>query len=242
MTANTSQKDPMEENKIQIFQTANGQVRLEVALEHETVWLSQRQMAALFDKDVRTVSEHIRNLYDENELAPEATIRKRRIVQQEGSRQVQREVERYNLDVVISVGYRVKSQRGIQFRQWATQWLREYLVQGYSLNQQRLEAQREKLAELRQAIALSSRLIRNKNLSASESQGILAILEKYSHALTVLDDYDHQRLQVAGTRTPAQPKITYDEAILQIRLWREREHLGGLFGNEVDRREKVSLQ
>jgi prophage maintenance system killer protein len=151
-------------------------------------------------------------------------------------------VEHYNLDVVISVGYRVKSQRGVQFRQWATQRLKEHLVQGYSLNQQRLESQQEKLAELRQAIALSSRLIQNKNLSTDESQAILAILEKYSLALTVLDDYDHQRLQVIGTRTTTHPKITYDEAMAQIHLWRKQEKLGSLFGNEKDASFRSSLE
>jgi prophage maintenance system killer protein len=120
--------------------------------------------------------------------------------------------------------------------------LRQHLVQGYTLNQQRLEAQQEKLTELRQAIALSARLIHNKNLSSDESRGILAILEKYSHALTVLDDYDHQRLQVVGTRTLELPRITYDEAMGQIRLWRERENLGGLFGNEKDDSFKSSLE
>ncbi|MCR4303065.1 MAG: virulence RhuM family protein [Gallionella sp.] len=148
----------------------------------------------------------------------------------------------YNLDAAISVGYRVNSRKGTQFRIWATQRLHEYLVQGYSLNQQLLEAQQEKLAELKQAIALSARLIHNKNLSPAESRGILTILEKYSHALTVLDDYDHQRLQVTGTRAAALPRITYDEAMQQIWLWRSKENLGGLFGNEKDESFKSSLE
>ena len=224
-----------------IYQSADGSIATEVRLEGDTVWLSQRQMAELFDKDVRTINEHVINAFEEGELAREATIRNFRIVRQEGQRQVEREIEHYNLDVIISVGYRVKSKQGTRFRIWATQRLREYLVEGYSLNQQRLEAQREKLAELRQAIALSARLINNKNLSTDESQGILAILEKYSHALAVLDDYDHQRLQVVGTRTLAHAKITYDEAMRQIKLWRSQENLGGLFGNEKDDSFKSSL-
>jgi prophage maintenance system killer protein len=130
----------------------------------------------------------------------------------------------------------------VQFRRWATNVLRQHLVQGYTLNQQRLEAQQEKLLELKQAIALSARLIHNKNLSPAESQGILAILEKYSHALTVLDDYDHQRLQVVGTRTLALPRITYAEAMQQIGMWRSLENLGGLFGNEKDDSFKSSLE
>jgi len=228
--------------QIAIYQSADGSIATEVRLEGETVWLSQKQMADLFDKDVRTINEHVINAFEEGELAREATIRNFRIVRQEGQRQVEREIEHYNLDVIISVGYRVKSKQGTQFRIWANRVLKDYLVQGYSLNQQRLEAQQEKLAELKQAIALSARLIHNKNLSHSESRGILAILEKYSHALTVLDDYDHQRLQVVGTRTLALPKITYDEAMQQIRLWRSKENLGGLFGNEKDDSFKSSLE
>ena len=227
---------------VAIYQSPDGSITTEVRFEGETVWLSQKQMAELFDKNVPNINEHISNIYSEGELKPAATIRKFRIVRQEGQRQVEREIEHYDLDVIISVGYRVKSRQGTQFRIWATQRLREHLVQGYTLNQQRLEAQQEKLAELKQAIALSSRLIHNKNLSSAESQGILAILEKYSHALTVLDDYDHQRLQVAGTRTLALPKITYAEATQQIRLWRKQEKLGDLFGNEKDDSFRSSLE
>jgi len=228
--------------QITIYQTADGSVATEVRLLGDTVWLSQKQMAELFDKDVRTINEHVINAFDEGELAREATIRNFRIVRQEGQRQVEREIEHYNLDVIISVGYRVKSKQGTQFRIWANRVLKDHLVQGYTLNQQRLEAQQEKMDELRQAIALSARLIHNKNLSPDESRGILTILEKYSHALTVLDDYDHQRLQVTGTRTLAHEKIAYDEAMRQILLWRKQENLGGLFGNEKDDSFKSSLQ
>ena len=234
-----SHTDP--QTPIAIYQSADGSIATEVRLEGETVWLSQKQMADLFDKNVPNINEHISNLYSEGELEPASTIRKFRIVRQEGKRQVEREIEHYNLDVIISVGYRVKSRQGTQFRIWANRILKDYLVQGYALNQQRLEAQQEKMAELKQAIALSARLIHNKDLSSTESQGILAILEKYSHALTVLDDYDHQRLQVVGTRTRVLPKIAYDEAMLQILLWRQQENLGGLFGNEKDDSFKSSL-
>jgi prophage maintenance system killer protein len=228
--------------QITIYHSADGSVATEVRLEGDTVWLSQKQMADLFDKDVRTINEHIINAFEEGELAREATIRNFRIVRLEGQRQVEREIEHYNLDVIISVGYRVKSKQGTQFRIWANRVLKDHLVQGYTLNQQRLEAQQEKMDELRQAIALSARLIHNKNLSPDESRGILTILEKYSHALTVLDDYDHQRLQVTGTRTLAHEKIAYDEAMRQILLWRKQENLGGLFGNEKDDSFKSSLE
>ena len=233
----------MEESKIQIYQTADGgHTEIKVRFEHDTLWLSQAQMAELFDKDSDTIGLHLKNIYESGELMEEATTEKSSVVRQEGERQVRRKIRFYNLDAVISVGYRVNSLKGTHFRIWATQRLKEYLVQGYAINQQRLEAQQEKMSELRQAIALSSRLIHQKQLSPAESQGILAILEKYSHALTVLDDYDHQRLEVTGTRTATQPKITFDEAIAQIKLWRSRENLGSLFGNEKDDSFKSSLE
>jgi prophage maintenance system killer protein len=221
--------------QIAIYQTADGQVQLEVALEQDTVWLSQAQMVALFGRDVSVISRHIRNALTEGEILEKSNLQKMQIANSD------RPVVFYDLDVVISVGYRIKSERGVQFRRWATNVLRQHLVQGYTLNQKRLEAEQEKFAELKQAIALSARLIHNKDLSSVESRGILAILEKYSLALTVLDDYDHQRLQVTGTRTLAHAKITYDEAMQQIRLWRGKENLGGLFGNEKDDSFKSSL-
>ncbi|MEJ5377488.1 MAG: virulence RhuM family protein [bacterium] len=126
-------------SELLIYQTEDGRTRIQVRLEDETVWLTQKLIAELFQKDVRTINEHIRNIYEEGELSPEATIRKFRIVQTEGSRQVSREVDFYNLDVIISVGYRVKSHRGTQFRIWATQRLREYIVKGFTLDDERLK-------------------------------------------------------------------------------------------------------
>jgi len=232
----------MEEKKIQIYQTADGETRIDVRFERDTLWLTQAQMAELFDKDSDTIGLHLKNIYESGELDENSTTEDSSVVRQEGKRQVKRQIRFCNLDAVISVGYRVNSRKGTQFRLWATQRLREYLVQGYSLNQRRLEAEQEKLAELRQAIALSSRLIHNKALSVDESQAILAILEKYSLALSVLDDYDHQRLQVVGTRMTAHPQIGYEEAMAQIALWREKENLGSLFGNEKDASFRSSLE
>lgn len=122
-----------------LYTTEDGVAKLEVRLVSDTVWLSQKQMAELFQKDVRTVNEHIRNIFEEGELAPDSTIRNFRIVRPEGRRQVERDVAHYNLDVIISVGYRVKSHRGTQFRIWATQRLREYLIKGFTLDDERLK-------------------------------------------------------------------------------------------------------
>ena len=125
-------------SSILLYQTGDGRQRIEVRLENETVWLSQRLLAELFHKDVRTINEHIKNIYGEGELLPEATIRKFRIVQTEGKRRVSRTVDFYDLDVIIAVGYRVRSHRGTQFRQWATERLREYIVKGFTLDDERL--------------------------------------------------------------------------------------------------------
>lgn len=122
-----------------LYQTPDGTTRFQVRLDQETLWLTQRQLAELFQKDVRTVNEHIQNVFAEGELPPEATIRKYRIVQTEGGREVERLVDHYSLDVIIAVGYRVRSTRGTQFRQWATATLREYLVKGFALDDQRLK-------------------------------------------------------------------------------------------------------
>lgn len=132
-------KEPLKKSELILYQTEDGKTRLEVRLEGNTVWLSQKLIADLFQKDVRTINEHIRNIYEEGELPSEATIRKFRIVQTEGKREVQRAVDFYNLDVIIAVGYRVKSQRGTQFRIWATERLREYVVKGFTLDDDRLK-------------------------------------------------------------------------------------------------------
>lgn len=223
-------------SQITIYQSPDGETQIDVRLEQDTVWLTQAQMVELFGRDQSVVSRHIRNAQNEGEIAEKSNMQKMHIANSD------RPVVFYDLDVVISVGYRIKSERGVQFRRWATNVLRQHLVQGYSLNQQRLETEQEKLAELKQAITLASRLIHNKQLSSAESQGILAILEKYSLALTVLDDYDHQRLQVIDTTAVDHPKIGHQEAMTQINLWRDKEKLGGLFGNEKDNSFKSALE
>jgi hypothetical protein len=136
-----------EKNEIIIYTTPDGKETFEVNLKKDTVWLSQKQMSELFEKDVRTINEHISNIYKEKELMKSSTIRKFRIVQKEGNRQVERIRSGYNLDVIISVGYRVKSQRGTQFRIWATHVLKEHLIEGYTINEKRLREDRAKLKE-----------------------------------------------------------------------------------------------
>lgn len=201
------------DTKIQIFTSQDGAAQLQVALEQDTVWLSQGQMAELFGKDVRTVSEHVGNVFAEGELAREATIRKFRIVRQEGKRQVRREIDHYNLDVIISVGYRVKSQRGVQFRQWATRILKDHLVQGYTLNQRRLA---ERGIEFEQALDLLSRTLANQGLVSSEGEAVASVISDYARSWSLLQGYDEQQLAEISTRQPDMRPLELEEALTAI--------------------------
>lgn len=156
-----------------------------------TTWLSQAQMAELFDKDVNTVGEHIGNIFKEGELDREATTRKFRLVRLEGSRKVTRELQHYNLDAAISVGYRVNSKKGTQFRIWATQRLREYLVNGYTVNQQRFE---QNALELEQALVLIRRTAQSPELRTDERRGLVEIISRYTQTFLWLQRYDEGML------------------------------------------------
>ena len=177
---------------IEIYEAEDGQARIEVRLEQDTLWLSQAQLAELFDKDVRTVNEHIRNVFAEGELDREATTRKFRIVRQEGSRQVAREIEHHDLDVAISVGYRVSSRKGTQFRIWATRRLRDHLVHGYTVDRQRFE---QNAAELEQALALIRKTARSPELGAAEGRGLVEIIGRYTQTFLWLQRYDEGLLE-----------------------------------------------
>ena len=177
---------------IEIFQTEDGQNRIEIRLSQDTLWLSQAQMAELFDKDVRTINEHIRNVFAEGELDRKATIRKFRIVRQEGARQVAREIEHYDLDAAISVGYRVNSRKGTQFRIWATERLRDYLVEGFAVNRQRFE---QNAAELEQALAMIRKTARSPELGAAEGRGLVEIIGRYTQTFLWLQRYDEGLLE-----------------------------------------------
>lgn len=203
----------MTEQQVRIFTSTDGQAQLEVALEQETVWLSQVQMAELFGKDVRTVNEHVSNVFQERELEKEPTIRKFRIVRQEGKRQVQREIDHYNLDMIISVGYRVKSQRGVQFRKWATQVLKDHLVQGYTLNQRRLE---ERGIEFEQAVNLLSRTLTNQGLVSNEGEAVARVISDYARSWSLLQGYDEQQLAEVGIKQPDMQPLELDEALEAI--------------------------
>lgn len=217
-----------QKGEIVIYRAEDGKANLDVTLEDQTVWLTQVQMAKLFSKNVRTVSEHVTNLYQERELQKNPTIRKFRIVRKEGNRNVERMIDHYNLDVIISVGYRVKSKRGTQFRIWATNVLREHLVKGITVNDRRLK-------ELHQAVHLITEYAERRDLSGDEAKALLHVVEDYTFALDLLDDYDHQRIATtATTKQPVVP-VTYDEATRVIGLLRRQFSASELFGREKDK-------
>jgi len=167
------------ENKIEIYKTPDNQTEILVQFEKDTIWLSQLQMAELFDKDVRTINEHIKNIYITEELIPDSTIRNFRIVR--------------HLDMIISVGYRVNSKRGVQFRQWATQRLKDYLVQGYAINEKRLAQKQQEVEYLKTGIRILGRAIEEATEKPDEQ-----VFSIFSKGLALLDDYDHEQLDPKG--------------------------------------------
>ncbi|WP_047245491.1 virulence protein RhuM/Fic/DOC family protein [Maribacter thermophilus] len=215
------------QNQIEIYQAKDGSTQINVQFEQETVWLTQAQMAELFGKDVRTINEHLKNIYASEELASDSTIRKFRIVRQEGTRQVNRNLEHYNLDAIISVGYRVNSKRGTQFRIWATQTLKDHLVKGYTLNEKRLAQKEQEVQILKDGITILSRAIEEK----STDNEWLAVFAK---GLSLLDDYDHEQLDTKGLtkREADYPSLEdYQKLINQMLT----EFDSAVFGKEKDK-------
>ena len=228
--------------QIVIYQTNTGQTHLEVTLKDETIWLSQAQMVELYEKNKRTISEHINNIFKEGELQQESTVRKFRTVQIEGNRETERSITHYNLDVIISVGYRVKSKRGTQFRIWANKVLKEYLVKGFSVNEKRLKEKVEQLEELKKVVQLQDKVISNYQLEGGEAAGLVKVITDYALALDLLDDYDHQRLKLPKSTSEEVFKIGYDEAKRAIETLGKQTNFKGLFGLEKDDSFKGSLE
>ena len=187
----------MAEQQIQIFISADGQAQLEVALEQETVWLSQAQMGQLFDTSPENVLMHLQNIFKDDELEESATTKEFLVVRQEGKRQVRRRIKHYNLDAIISVGYRVSSKRATQFRQWATKTLKEHLVQGYTLNQRRLQ---ERGIEFEQVINLLSHTLTNQGLVSVEGEAVTQVISDYARSWSLLQGYDEQQLAELHTQ------------------------------------------
>lgn len=185
------------DNELVIFEDDEIKLEVPISAKDETVWLNRQQMATLFDRDIKTIGKHIKNAINE-ELSGTSTVAKFATVQLEGTRQVERLIEYYNLDVIISVGYRVKSKRGVAFRKWANSVLKEYIIKGYALNQQRLN-------QLNQVLRIMKR-----SETALDAKQVLTVVERYNKALDLLDDYDHQKLEKPkGNKTTY--ILTYEE-------------------------------
>lgn len=224
-------------NPIEIYISEDGTLQLNVRLENETVWLNTAQMSSLFERERSVLTKHINNVFKEGELDEESNVQ---ILHISGT---DRPIKFYNLDVIISVGYRVKSKRGTQFRIWATNMLRQYLVEGYALNQKRLlEQQQAQMNKLQQAIRMISEMPKRTALFSDEAASILKVLQEYSYALDILDQYDHQSVEVRHTQSQETYRLTYKEAREQIDQWRRHYAASKLFGNEKDESFKSSIE
>jgi len=225
----TGMKKQENQNDIVIYKAKDGRTSLEVNLAQDTVWLNQTQIMALFQRDQSVISRHIRNLFSEGELEQESNMQKMHIADSA------KPVILYSLDVIISVGYRVKSKQGTQFRIWATQVLKEHLLRGYTVNEKRLLAQNARLQELQKTVELMGRLLENHDLQKDQATGLLKVITDYALALRLLDQYDHQRLTFQGTTTTPAYILTYEMAMDGIaKLGRQDGAGGSLFGREKD--------
>ncbi len=228
----------MEQSEIKIYKTLEGNTSIDVKLEDDTVWLNLNQISELFERDKSVISRHIRNVFKEQELVKDSVVAKNATTAQDGKTY---QVDYFNLDVIISVGYRIKSQRGTQFRIWANKILKDYLIKGYSINQQKLETQNNQLKSLQETVRILSNAVEYRELSNDESNGLLKIISDYSYALDILDQYDYQSLEIIETSGKETYQLTYEEAIAQIELTKKTFGNSDLFGHEKDDSFKSSV-
>lgn len=231
----------MNNSTIEIFKTEDGKTQVQVKLENDTVWLTQYQLEELFQTNRTSVNRHILNIYKTGELYEDSTCAKIAQVQKEGDRNISRNINYYNLDVIIAVGYRINSKRGTEFRIWANRILKDYLIKGYTLNEKKLIQQNEQLKELRESVKILGDVLKHKELSNDESTGLLKVVSDYAYALEVLDQYDYQSLKIHATSGKEIYQLTYNEAIKQIELASKFYGNSDLFGNEKDESFKSSL-
>lgn len=209
----------MEKNQIEIYRSADGGIELNVKLENDTVWLTQNQMAELFGVDRTSVVRHIRNIYATQELDEVSTCAKNAQVRLEGNRTIVRNIPFYNLDMVISVGYRVNSKNATAFRKWATNILKQYLIKGYAINQKRLDHYND----LKSVVNLMSRAIAlQQKVSKGEYEGLFSVISDYVYALDTLDRYDYQSLGIGQTTKEEPFRATYENAMEAINALKRR--------------------
>ena len=205
------EKETLPKGEIVIYTSADGKISLDTKLENETIWLTQDMMAKLFETTPHNITMHIKNIYEDEELEQNSTCKDFLQVRNEGKRTVSRKLTHYNLDMILSVGYRIKSKTAVQFRKWATSILKEYLIKGYAINQKALKEQQEKLTSLRQIIELLNRSMENQIETVEQAQNVSKILHQYVTGLNLLDDFDHKRLDTQGITKRKAIQISVDE-------------------------------
>jgi len=221
----------MSNSEIKIYKAEDGKTEIQVKLDNDTVWLNLMQLTELFQRDKSVISRHINNIFKERELDRTSVVAKIATTASDGKTY---QVDYFNLDVIISIGYRIKSQRGTQFRIWANSVIKDYLIKGYSINEKRLIQQNEQLRELQESVKLLGNVLNYKELTGDESSGLLKIISDYAYALDILDQYDYQSLEIAETSGKETYRLTYEEAISQIQKVKEVYGNSELFGHEKD--------
>lgn len=222
-------------SEIVLYKAPDGETKIEVRLDEETVWLTQAQMVQLFATTKQNVSLHVNNIFNEGELGKESVVKEYLTTAADGKKYRNKH---YNLDVIISVGYRIKSQRGTQFRQWATQRLRDHLVKGYTLNEQRLRALSTNLTELEQTVKAIQSAGSSEQLQLTEAKGLLEIISNYANSFILLNQFDRQSLPSENLNTNITYEIEYSEALEAIGELKQqliqKEEATNLFGNQKD--------
>jgi death-on-curing family protein len=230
-------KESSQTGEVLIYQTPDGGTAVDVRLEQDTVWLTQRQMGDLFGTTPENILMHLRNIYENKELAESPTSKDFLVVRLEGKRQVKRELKHYNLDAIISVGYRVNSKQGTQFRIWANQVLKDYLVKGYALNEKRLKQQNEQIQELEKTLKLFQNVV-SDTLSQHEATGLLRVITDYTQTFILLNQYDSSRLSTEALNLNITYEIQLDEALSAIEELKsvliDKNEATPLFGNRKD--------
>ncbi|MEA3392225.1 MAG: virulence protein RhuM/Fic/DOC family protein [Candidatus Marinimicrobia bacterium] len=228
-------------NTIVIYKQKDNTPTIDVLLENETVWLTQRLMADLFHTTPQNITLHINNIFNEGELSAESTCKDFLQVQIEGNRKVKRKSKFYNLDAIISVGYRIKSKTATQFRIWATNTLRDHLVKGYTINEKRLKAQGQKYQELQNSVKLLENVLALDEITQEQARGIIEVVTDYAYALDILDQYDFKKLSLKKTTKKEHYKLDYHESLSIIKRLKEQFESSDIFGVPKDESFKSSI-
>lgn len=226
-------ENQFQKGEIIIYTSEDGSISLDTKLENDTIWLTQDMIVTLFNSSKANISEHISHIFQEEELDRESTVRKFRTVRKEGSRNVSRNLEYYNLDMIIAVGYRVNSKIATKFRKWATNTLREYLTKGYVINEKMLKAQQNKIQTLQSTVSLLTRSIQNQISTVDQAQDVANILDNFAKGLDLLDNFDHKTLDTKGV-TQKEAVVISESEFLKVIDKMKSEFASDVFANPKD--------